>query len=186
MRRALCLAALLAGCAAGARGQGKVAPGTDPGRAVQEQDVGPKVAYERILGSFSIEPDLAIYVSPYLAKMHLGDWGAPSALERLAQRFERVDHPRGAAIARLNLCAVLWSQDETEGAYAEAMRALNSFSEIGDLEGLAHAHEWIGFMMLQSDEIEPAGEHLAVAYQLFSMLDNDGAKARVLDYAEAP
>lgn len=170
MRRAVMAVLLFTGCAA-AR-----APERAPGEAAP--------VYERILGAQTASPELVVYLNPRVADAYFDDDAEEAGFARLVAAFERIGALRGEAAARLNWGAVLWKLGEEERAYQEMMRALDRFVRIGDVEGMAHAHEWIGYAMARSGAVEPAGEHLAVAYQLFSRLENRAAAERVANYGE--
>lgn len=170
MKRGILLAALFCGCA-GAR-----PPDRAPGEA--------RPVYERILGAQVASPELIVYLNPRVADAYFDDDAGDAGFARLVAAFERIGARRGEAAARLNWGAVLWNIGEEERAYDQMMRALRLFVRVGDVDGMAHAHEWIGYTLARSGAVEPAGDHLAVAYQLFSKLENRAAAERVANYGE--
>jgi hypothetical protein len=144
-----------------------------------------KVEYERILGSFAIDPELLIYYTPDLmARHHVR--ADPERFAALAESLRAAGARRAEAGARLDLGAVLWSGGQAEKAYREMMRAQGLFAELGDVDGLAHAYEWLGFFFRESGSEERAAEHLSVAYRMFQVLENHAAAERVLGYAGPP
>jgi hypothetical protein len=140
--------------------------------------------YERILGAATASPDLVAYLNPRLLEDHFDDRAEDDGFTRVISAFRVIGAKRGEAAARLNWAAVLWNLGEEEASYREMMLSLELFTKVGDAEGLAHAHEWLGYTMKESGAIEPAAEHLAVAYQLFKLMGNERAASRVLAYGE--
>jgi hypothetical protein len=165
--KAALIFALSIGCAAAERAVEKVPGKVEP-------------VYERILGASTASPDLIAYLDPTLAGEYFDDTAEDDGFTRIISAFHALGARRGEAAARLNWGAVLFNLGDAEASYREMMNALELFTAIGDAEGLAHAHEWIGFLMKKSGAIDPAAEHLAVAYQLFRLLGNDRAAERVL------
>ena len=168
--RALLLLLLLCGCAAAKeaeRAPGKVEP-----------------VYERILGAAIASPDLVAYLDPRTAERWFDGRAEDDGFSRIVDAFRAIGARRGEAAARLNWGAVLWSLGDEEASYREMMAALDLFTRIGDAEGLAYAHEWLGYSMKESGAIDPAAEHLTVAYQLFRLLGNQRAAERVLGYGD--
>jgi hypothetical protein len=168
---ALLLLLSSAGCAAAERAAEKVPGKVEP-------------VYERILGAATASPDLVAYLNPTIAERYFDDAAEDDGFTRIISAFRAIGARRGEAAARLNWGAVLWNLGDAEAAYREMMLALDLFTTIGDAEGLAHTHEWLGYTMKESGAIDPAGEHLAVAYQLFQLLGNDRAASRVLAYGD--
>ncbi len=162
---------LIAGCAAGRASVEKVPGKVEP-------------VYERILGASVASPDLVAYLNPRLTERYFDGTARDDGFGRVIDAFRAVGARRGEAAARLNEAAVLWNLKEERAAYREMMIALRLFTQIGDVEGLAHTHEWLGYAMKESGAIDPAAEHLAVAYQLFRLLGNEQAASRVLGYGD--
>ena len=174
------LALQMSGCAAGMK-----APQVSPAEAAQARDQAAEEGeYERLLGTFSVNPDLVIYLNPAICERYLVQTGNGDDIAQIVDQFGRIGAARGEAAARLNWGVVFWYDGEAEYAYREMMNALQIFAEIGDVDGLAHTYEWLGYFFKQSGAIEEAGEHLAVAYQLFEKLSNQPAAERVLSYAD--
>lgn len=171
-------ASSLAGC--GAAAKMAEAPGA---RAASDEEPA-KPAYERILGSFSVQPESGILLDPRLCERHLRSPREASDLAELAGRFASLGVPRGEAAAALNLSAVLWYRGEAEESYEQIMRATHLFAEAGDVDGLAHAHEWLGWYLAKSGATEQAEEHLAMSYRLYGLAGNGPAAQRVLGYGE--
>jgi hypothetical protein len=87
------------------------------------------------------------------------------------------------AIALVNLGAVEWASGDVVDAYDHLRTAHAMFAVLGDVEGLAHTHEWLGFMLRESGEGTKAADHLAEAHALFTRLEHRSAAARVLDWS---
>jgi tetratricopeptide (TPR) repeat protein len=160
------------------------AAGCAAAQAPDREPQPPHPVYERILGSAIAAPDVILYLNPRIAERYFDSTARDDGFPRVVAAFERMGARRGEAAARLNWGAVLWNLDETERAYREMTSALDLFNRIGDVEGIAHAHEWIGYALEESGAVEPAGDHLAIAYQLFRKLGNEGAAQRVAGYGE--
>lgn len=179
------LAALLltmTGCAAARAPQAASIP--EVRRETPEKKRG---EYERILGTFSARGETPIYLTPAVLERGYDDEDDDAgaiALVNMAIAFQSMGHKRGEAAARLNRGAVLWHRGDGDSAYRELESAKILFAAAGDLEGEAHAHEWLGFFMRESGEKELAEDHLALAYQMFRKLENQAAAERVLSYAE--
>lgn len=141
-------------------------------------------SYERILGTFVASPEAIAYLNPALAAARLEASYDAQALRRLAERFALLGAARGEAAARLHLGAALWWRGEADDGYRQVIRAQALFATAGDVEGLAHTHEWLGYFLRESGDLEAAGEHLALSHQLFERLEDHGAAARLLGYAE--
>lgn len=179
----LLIASFAAGCAAArapeaAAGTPRVYPDAPPKKPGE---------YERILGTFSARGETPIYLIPTVLERGYDDEDddeGESALFNMAQTFQRLGHKRGEAAARLNRGAVLWHRGEGDAAYRELESAKILFAAAGDLDGEAHAHEWLGFFMRESGEKELAEDHLALAYQMFKKLENEVAAERILSYGE--
>ena len=145
--------------------------------------------YERILGAFTVDPDIVALLDPLVCDERLSSRAATSARRMLAglvDHFEVAGLPRFQAAARLNLAALLWFDNEPEPAYRHLMRAHGIYAELGDVHGLAHAYEWLGYFFMQSGALPLAGQHLGVARELYGLVGNEPAAARVLGYARAP
>lgn len=138
--------------------------------------------YERILGSFVVHPDAVVYLTPRMTEDRVAPGDAADALADIADRFAATGAPRGEAVARLNRGALLWKEGDGEVAYTQMARALALFAEVGDVEGLAHAYEWLGYAFLKAGAVDRAGEHLAAAYQLFELMGDLDAAQRVAGY----
>jgi hypothetical protein len=151
-----------------------------------EPGAGGTVEFERILGSFSVKSEIPIYLNPRLLEHGFNDdsdYVREGNFAGLIAEFRRLKVTRGEAAARLNHAATLWFLDEADTAYAEMRAAQVLFMRAGDLQGEAHAHEWLGFFFRESEDAELAEEHLALAYQMFIKLENIVAAERVLSYA---
>lgn len=167
--------AVLAACAA----QMEAAPPT-----VEQPAAARAIEYERILASFAVDPDLIVFLDPWLcerwcdADLGGGDFGD------LAASFARLGARRAEAAARLNQGAMLWAAGEGDAAYARVVEAQQLFAAMGDVAGLAHALEWLGYMFVASGEGELAAGHLSLALGMFRALGNEHAAARVVSYTE--
>lgn len=175
-------AIFFASCAAGGRAREAGAPVEAPSAEAPEQEA--RVEYERILGSFTARPDLVIYLTPAACLRFCQSSPDDVRLEGLVRDFARLGAVRGEAAARLNRGAVLWRRGEHQLAYVQVMESRRLFARAADVEGLAHAYEWLGFLFEESGAVGEAGDHLAVAYQLFGKLGNTPAQARILSYAD--
>jgi hypothetical protein len=153
-----------------------------PKAEAKEQQQKEQPAYERILGSFPIDPNAILYLDPVLCGQHLYEYG--SDYRGIAERFHRIGALRGEAAARLNQGALEWFSGEPDEAYREVMDAQRIFAELGDVEGLAHTYEWLGYFFKESSEPKRAAEHLSVAYRFFEAVGDASSLARVLSYAE--
>jgi hypothetical protein len=143
-----------------------------------------KPEYERILGSFAGRPDLILYLTPEACLRWCKNAGGEEVLAQLAYDFARLGAFRGEAAARINHAAILWHEGEVQRSYVELRDSLALSVRAGDVEGMAHAYEWLGWLFKESGAIDDAGDHLAVAYQLFGRLENRVAQERVLGYAD--
>lgn len=167
---------LLTAACAGPGARGETAPSPAAGAA-------PTAApYERILGSLTVDPDVVVLLSPALCERHCSSWRGEHDLVGLADTFAGLGYLRGEAAASINAAAVLWRRGNADRAYQRVMHARRRFAESGDVNGMAHAFEWLGYMFLHSNEKELAAEHLSVAYTLFEGMGNQPAMARVLAY----
>jgi hypothetical protein len=128
--------------------------------------------------------DLVIYLNPALCQRQCERDGrrGEQAFGRLAGDLQRLGVPRGQGAALLNRGALLWFSGQPQAAYDSVMGARALFAHSGDVRGLAHAFEWLGYMFLASDAPEPAAENLGVAHRLFGRLGDAAAQARVLAY----
>ncbi len=144
----------------------------------------PTVQYERILGSFVVDPDVAIYLNPSLCeRLCERSWEIGIIeLEKVANDFAQLGARRGYGAASLNRGALLWFASRPEDSYRAVMAARDTFAGIGDLHGLAHSLEWLGYIFGVSDAPQAAAEQLALAYRLFEKLGNRRAATRVLAY----
>lgn len=143
-----------------------------------------QVEYERILGTFSIDPELYIYLTPATCAAGFDARSDDSGFAALAEAFAAAGARRGEAAARLNWGAVLWTLGSGEDAYVQVMRAQALFAELGDADGLAHAYEWLGYFFRESADGDEAAEHLSVAYRLYGVLEDHAGAERVLTYAD--
>lgn len=175
---ALGAALVLSACAAG--GIPRAPTMDEPGAEAE----GP-AEYERILGSFVVSPEALVHLTPELAAARLDpgpDRGRGYA--RVVSVLREAGVPQAEAVGSMNLGAIAWFDDRPEDAYRSMMRAQHLFAEIGDLEGLAHVYEWLGFFFAESGASARAEEHLGLAYELFGLLGDEASKARVLRLAE--
>ncbi len=140
----------------------------------------PKPVYERILGSYSVDPDLVVYLNPELCVQQCRRGARPEALREISQ----ADSARVAAVVHLHRGALLWVDGYGENAYREIMQARHGFAALGDVQGLAHTYEWLGFVFRESHATDQAAEHFAVAYRMFELVGNRAAALRVLSYGE--
>jgi hypothetical protein len=148
-----------------------------------------KIAYDRILGAFSVDPELYLFLTPATCR-RVGRAQLPEraieTLTRMAEAFARARAKRGEAAARLNLGALRWADGDGDGAYQEVMRAEALFAELGDLEGLAHSYEWLGWFFRESGAVALATDHLSIAYRMFTLSEDRASAERVLGYADSP
>lgn len=179
MRRAASIRTLMVASAACAGAERAAMPGEAPPSVAAGQ-----VVYERILGSFTANHHAVIYLDPDLCRRACGTDDDQDELAGVIGAFERMGAPRGEAAARLNHGALLWRSGEPHLAYEEIRLALSRFQAVGDVEGMAHAYEWLGFLFLEAGATTEAGEQLAVAYQLFTRLQDPASMARVLAYGD--
>jgi hypothetical protein len=143
----------------------------------------PSVEYERILGTFAIEPEAYLYLTPAALELHGTHGGGAEHFQDLAERFRALGAKKGEAAAELDRGAALWWAGQADRAYAATMRAEALFAELGDLEGLAHAYEWLGYFFRQSGASDRAAEQLRVASRMFTLLEDRASAERVLGYA---
>lgn len=176
MKRWCIVLALSTGCAAGSatRSTADVAPPAPPE---------PGVAYERILPTFTVTPRALVILDPRTT-VDLVDRPVVTELASLVDRYKAIAEHHGEAVARVDYAAMLWLDGRARRAYEEVTEAQSLFAGVGDVSGLAHTYEWLGFIFLESGEVERAAEHFGVAYRLFGSIENAEAQARVLAYAE--
>jgi hypothetical protein len=172
MKRLCFLALLLIGCASAS------APASRSADVAPPSEEPP--AFERILGAFVVSPTGFVLIDPRACAA--GACGLRDQNESVLAAAERTGVPLAIAAAKLNLGATLWTEDEADAAYQSIRSAQALFAEAGDAVGLALCHEWIGFLMLDSGEGEIAGEHLALAHQLYDRLGDEAARDRVVGY----
>jgi len=141
--------------------------------------------YERILGSFAIEPYQVLYLNPALCEQHNCQALHHNRLDQLAAAFKQHGLWHGAAAATLNQAVHYWLKGKGDLAYQKVTEAQASFAALADIEGLAYCYEWLGYMFHKSQATEKATEHLGIAYQLFSSLENEAAQKRILAYADS-
>jgi hypothetical protein len=156
------------------------------GKAAPEAAAAPErpVVYERILGSFTVDPDLAILLDPRVCARHCSDHAEPQELAAMGAAFSALGLARGRAVAELNSGALLWHAGDAAEAYRRVMEAREAFSRLGDTEGLAYCYEWLGYMFRESGEPRLAAEHLGLSYRLFELLGRASDLARVEGYGE--
>ena len=176
--------ALETACAAAAR----VPPLEDlvevkPPKPPLETRVEPSPEHERILGSFAISPDPVVLLTPAMLEAHFDSTHDDDGFAELVERFRAMGVPEKEAAALLDWGAVLWFLGRSPEAYAKMMEAHRLYAELGGLDGLAHANEWLGYFLKKSEAIAEAGEHFALAYQMFAALGDDASCARLLAYA---
>lgn len=170
-----------------------VATETAAGAAISEkaeaEAVAPVVSskpaeYERILGAFVADAEVFVWLDPRLAeRLDRRDARvAARMLAALAERFEQRAQVRPRAIALLNLAAIEWSRGQAVPAYERAALAARLFGGLADLEGLAHAEEWLGYMFRESGDGRLAGEHLRLAHALYRRLEDRAGMERTLSY----
>lgn len=176
--RALALAwcgVALAACAAG-RAAAPAPAQAEPG-APSAEGAAP---YERILGAFVATPTGLVLFDPKSCAET--PCGRSEDGETISRTADDSGVPALQAAARLNLGAVYWQEGEGDRAYQAIRSAQALFAEAGDAVGLAMAHEWLGYMLLESGALEPAGDHLALAHQLFERLGDRGSAERLASY----
>lgn len=176
---ALVVSAALAGCAAG----GAMQAPTQAQRPEAGGEAKKPAEFERIVSSFQVHPEALVYLTPAEVE-HLERCDETLAVEAVADRFAFIGDVRGEAAARLDLGALYWCDGRGDDAYLAVMQAEALFTRAADLDGVARAHEWLGFMFLENREEELAAEHLAAAYQVFLRLADAPSTARVLAYSE--
>lgn len=177
--RALCWVWLgLFACSAGRAG----AP---PSARAEARTTSPGGAapYERILGAFVSTPNGLVLLDP--TSCAESPCGQSVQGESISRAADQSGVPALQAAARLNLGAVYWQEGEGDRAYQSIRSAQALFAEAGDAVGLAMAHEWLGYMLWRSGAEEPAGEHLALAYQLFERLGDRSSAERLAAYGQA-
>jgi len=153
-------------------------------RAEAETAAAKTMEYERILASFSVDPHLIVFLDPWLCDRYCDEDLGDGDFGYLAASFERVGARRAQAAARLNQGAMLWSMGDGDAAYQRVVEAQTHFAAMGDVEGMAHALEWLGYMFRESGEGELAAEQLSLAFRMFRALGNEHSAARVLSYAD--
>jgi hypothetical protein len=152
---------------------------------VRSEAAEPKpMEYERILTSFPADPDLIVFLDPWLCARYCDEELGDGDFDLLAASFGRIGARRAQAAARLNQAAMLWSMGDGDAAYLRAVEAQTHFAAMGDVEGLAHSLEWLGYMFRASGEGELAAEQLSLAFRMFRALGNEHGAARVLSYAD--
>lgn len=153
-------------------------------RPQRAEDLGPaepaaRATYDRMISAFDVASEPLLLLTPdALPRLRLARF--PTHLVHLAALAKQRRLPRLEASARLNLAALWWRQGRERDAYRSLMEARRGFAALGDTQGLAVSHRWLGLMMRDSDAAEPAAENLALAHQLYLRLeDNIGAEAVV-------
>lgn len=146
--------------------------------------VSPKAApHERIVGAFETESHALVLLSPRdLGR--LGHVPFPSGLVAIAARARAIEARRVEAAARLNLGALFWARGSAPDAYRALSAARRLYAGLGDAEGLAATHEWLGFMLRESEAIDRAAENLALARSLFARLDDAVRAEDVLGWGD--
>lgn len=163
------------GSATGERGEGA----DDDDRSPTEG--APRATYDRMISAFDVASEPLVLLTPdALPRLQLARF--PARLVHLAALAKQRRLPRLEASARLNLAALWWRQGRERDAYRSLMQARRGFAALGDTQGLAVAHRWVGLMLRDSDAAAPAAENLALAHQLYLRLDDrGGAEATVRD-----
>src|SRR5215472_3471357 len=130
----------------------RVAPAALPQAAARPSEE-EQPAYERILGSFAIEPDLYVYLDPATCLRYFSGarWSAWD-MGAIARRMHALGSLRGEAAATLNHGAALWFLGDGESAYRAMMDAERMFAELGDVQGLAHTYDWLGYFFRESHD----------------------------------
>ncbi len=141
------------------------------------------VEHERILSAFTLDANLIVFLDPRSCARLCSKKGG-GTLSRLALRFKARGVPRAEAAARVNWAATLWRAAKPEQAYKQLVLAQALFSELGDVEGLAHSFEWLGFLFQEAGAQDRAADHLGVAHKLYGFLGRDMDAGRVLGYAK--
>jgi hypothetical protein len=165
----------LAACSAGR------APPSAPARAEPGPPKSESAAsYERILGAFVATPTGVVLFDP----KSCAETACGRSLdgETISRTADQSGVPALQAAARLNLGAMYWQEGEADRAYQSIRSAQALFAEAGDAVGLAVAHEWLGYMLWKSGAEAPAGDHLALAYQLFERLGDQASAERLASY----
>jgi hypothetical protein len=184
MRRMLIVCcALQTGCAAAARVSLEDLVEVRPPKPPVETRVEQAPEHERILGSFAISPDPVVLLTPPMLEAHFDATHGDDGFADLVERFRAIGVPEKEAAALLDWGAVLWFLGRPADAYAKMMEAHRLYAELGELEGLAHANEWLGYFLRSSEAIAEAGEHFALAYQMFAALGDQSSCSRLLAYA---
>ncbi|MCK6547270.1 hypothetical protein L6R52_15575 [Myxococcota bacterium] len=168
----------LTACAAG-----RAMPAPTMDERPTEEGAPAEAEYERILGSFTVTPEGFVYLTPELARARLEPARA-YAWRRRVRDLHTLGLPQAEAVASMNVAAIAWFDDHPEDAYRAMMSAQRLFADVGDVEGLAHVYEWLGFFFAESGAHTKAEEHLALAHALFALLGDEAAKARVLRLAD--
>lgn len=139
----------------------------------------PRTTYDRMISAFDVASEPLLLLTPEaLPRLRLARF--PTRLVHLAALAKQRRLPRLEAAARLNLAALTWRQGRERDAYRSLMAARRGFAALGDTQGLAVTHRWLGLMLRDSDAVEPAAENLALAHQLYLRLeDHAGAEAVV-------
>ncbi len=139
------------------------------------------VAYERVLGAFTVETTRPLLLDPTM----LSPWSghtkrAARMLAAIADDFGARGDVASRAAALLDLGAARWFHGDGDPAYEDMMEARRLFARIGDRRGLAHADEWIGFFLTKSDRPDLAADHLRLSRDLFESLGDDRSAARAV------
>lgn len=141
---------------------------------------------DRILGAFTADAELYLLLDPGLLAAHHDLPGSTSAMTMLAAALRHAEvrqHPKAHAVALLDLAAYTWWSGQAETAYALFNQAQAEFAAMGDVYGLAHTAEWLGYLFLVSDAPDFAVAQLEIAHQLYRRLGHTAAAARVRAYA---
>jgi tetratricopeptide (TPR) repeat protein len=151
----------------------------------QAKAVEKQAEYERILGAFTADADVLVFLDPETTSLRLHRSSAKIALKMLrsiAAHFHARGLARDAAVAELDLGALEWFVDDPEQGYRDMMSAHASFAKMGDSTGLAYAYEWLGYFFRQSLAPDLAASQLQMSYALFDRTGDAASAARVLRY----
>jgi tetratricopeptide (TPR) repeat protein len=139
----------------------------------------PRTTYDRMISAFDVASEPMLLLTPEaLPRLRLAPF--PTRLVRLAALAKQRQLRRLEASARLNLAALSWRQGRERDAYRSLMEARRGFAALGDTQGLAVSHRWLGLMMRDSDAVQPAVDNLALAHQLYLRLEDSAGADAVL------
>jgi tetratricopeptide (TPR) repeat protein/TolB-like protein len=164
--------------------------GAEPSRAApppveRASQVQKQAEYERILGAFTADADVLVFLDPESLEAVRDRPASEIAFKMLTAldgQFRARGLVRAAAIAEVDGGALAWFQGDPREAYERMMRAHETFARTGDALGLAHTYEWLGYFFRQSFAPSLAETHLQMAYALFDRLGDSTSAERVLRY----